>query len=96
VDSFEHVHIDATGNAIRDNAPAASDNPSLVPATAIVSTRNYPLYKANTALKDANQPIDLATIVQYWNTTTQPFVMKDGTPVQTSVFRPSRDQRQTD
>jgi hypothetical protein len=86
--TFEHVHVDGTGNAIRDNAPAASDNPPLVPATAIVSTQNYPLYKANTAVKDANQPIDLATIVQYWNTTTQSFVMKDGTPVQTSVYRP--------
>jgi hypothetical protein len=86
--TFEHVHTDTTGMVIRDNAPAAPDNPLNTPPTTIISNASFPLYKANTAAQPANKPQDLKTIVQFWDSNTQSFIQKDGTAIQTSVFRP--------
>ena len=84
--TFEHVQ-EKNGSIVRDNAPAASDNPSLIDQNKAVSSDNFPLYKANTLWKDGNQPIsDLKTIAQYWDGKTQSFTK--GMTVQTSVFRP--------
>ena len=90
--TFEHAHIDAkTGEAVRDNAPALSDNPPLAPATlpdTAISNENFPLYKAGTHPKDANQFHLLKDIVPLWDAASQSFQNKDGTPFQTSVYRP--------
>jgi hypothetical protein len=84
--TFEHVHADATGNMVRDDAPAAPDNPSKSDPNKEVSSEDFPLYKAHTLLKDANTIQDLKTIVQFWDDKTQSFVK--GKVVQTSVYRP--------
>lgn len=87
--TFEHVHLDESGKAARDNAPEASDNPSTrVSSDAPLSKENFPLYKAGTTINEANQPYEIADIVKYWNPTLQAFRRPDGTPVQTSVYRP--------
>jgi hypothetical protein len=46
------------------------------------------LYKAKTAAKDANTSLDLTSIIQFWDSKTQSFIKKDGSKVQTSVYRP--------
>jgi hypothetical protein len=89
--TFEHVHLDKDGNAVRDNAPAASDNPSspiLTPETEI-SGDNFPLYKAHTKIKDANEHAvkNLKDIVPFWDEKQQAF-SKGGAIFQTSVYRP--------
>jgi hypothetical protein len=74
----------------RDNAPAASDNPDFVDPNQPVTTEDFPfpLYKAHTLLKNANQPINqLSSIVQSWDEGSQSFT-KDGKIIQTSVYRP--------
>jgi hypothetical protein len=86
--TFEHVHADKSGTVVRDNAPAAPDNPSNTPGTTVISTEDFPLYKANTPASGANTALDLRTIVQFWDTTKQAFVKPDGTSIQTSVYRP--------
>jgi hypothetical protein len=86
--TFEHVSIDGNGKAVRDNAPEAADNPSKTSPDAVISTQSFPLYKAGTAAKGANIPLDLKSIVQFWDTNKQAFLKKDGTKVQTSVYRP--------
>jgi hypothetical protein len=86
--TFEHVHLDRSGQAIRDNAPAASDNPSNTLPQTVISHQNFPLYKANTAAENANQPLDLKSILQFWDSKRQAFRKKDGTTIQTSVYRP--------
>jgi hypothetical protein len=88
--TFEHVHLDSSGNAVRDNAPAAADNPSkIVDLTKEVSPDNFsfPLYKAHTAFKDANKSKDLKDLVPFWDSKTQSFT-KGGAVQQTSVYRP--------
>jgi hypothetical protein len=89
--TFEHVGPDKKGDLVRDNAPAAADNPINTPDDTKISDQNFPLYKANTTRAKANENIEvqgLSTIVQYWNSKTQSFVQKDGTAYQTSVYRP--------
>jgi hypothetical protein len=87
--TFEHVHLGPDGVAVRDNAPPASDNPSANPPPTIAAESNvaYPLYKANTPIKQANQPVQLKDIIQSWDGSTQSF-SKGGSIVQTSVYRP--------
>jgi hypothetical protein len=88
--TFEHVHKAPNGEIVRDNAPAASDNPSFVDPNQEVTKDDFPfpLYKAHTLLKDANQPIDqLSSIVQSWDQGSQSFT-KGGKIIQTSVYRP--------
>jgi hypothetical protein len=84
--TFEHVRADK-GDFVRDNAPAAPDNPSNTPPDTKISSSDFPLYKANTAAKDANKALDLKSILQFWDGKAQRFV-KDGVPIQTSVYRP--------
>jgi hypothetical protein len=87
--TFEHVHLDAKGNTVRDNAPAAHDNPSNSDPSKEVTSDDipYPLYKAHTLMKDANKPVmDLKTIAQFWDEKTQSFTK--GQLIQTSVYRP--------
>jgi hypothetical protein len=87
--TFEHVRSDRSGKIVRDNAPAAPDNPSNTPpATKISHEEDFPLYKANTAAQDANQPLDLSKIIQFWDSRSQSFKKPDGTSIQTSVYRP--------
>jgi len=87
--TFEHVHTDSkSGEVVRDNAPAALDNPSNTPPQTMISNQDFPLYKANTAAQDANKSLDLKSIIQFWDSRTQSFVKKDGTAIQTSVYRP--------
>jgi hypothetical protein len=86
--TFEHVRSDDKGNLVRDNAPAAADNPSNTPPSTKISDKNFPLYKANTLAGEANQAQPLSKIVQFWDSKTQSFVQKDGTVTQTSVYRP--------
>jgi hypothetical protein len=88
--TFEHVSTDKSGKVVRDNAPAAPDNPSNTPPTTIISNEDFPLYKANTAAKDANAnpPPALSTLIQFWDSKSQSFKKPDGTPIQTSVYRP--------
>lgn len=83
--TFEHVHLDTKGQAVRDNAPPAPSNPPLAPTT-IISTENFPLYKAGTAAEDSDQPSSAAQMVAHWDTVSQSFT-KGGT-LQTSVYRP--------
>jgi hypothetical protein len=87
--TFEHVHLRPDGVAIRDNAPPASDNPSANPPPTIAAESNfaYPLYKASTPIKQANQPLQLKDIVQSWDESKQSF-SNGGSIVQTSVYRP--------
>jgi hypothetical protein len=88
--TFEHTHLDGEGNAVRDNAPAAPDNPSSPKSAPSVeaSPQNFPLYKAHTVLKDANKPIlDLSSIAKFWDDKAQAF-SQGGTAIQTSVYRP--------
>lgn len=85
--TFEHVQTDGSGNAVRDNAPAALDNPSKSDPGKEVSSDDFPLYKAHTLMKDANAPVqDLKTIAQFWDEKTQSFTK--GKVIQTSVYRP--------
>jgi hypothetical protein len=87
--TFEHVHMDGNGNVMRDNAPAALDNPSKVDRSKEISPYSFPLYRAHTLLKDANIPIlDLKSSVQFWDGKTQSFTKGGTVMVQTSVYRP--------
>jgi hypothetical protein len=85
--TFEHVHLDSSGKAIRDNAPAAPFNPSKTPSDTIISKDNFPLYKAGTTVANANKPIDGKLMAQGWDSRKQSFT-KGGTVLQTSVYRP--------
>lgn len=85
--TFEHVHLDNKDNPVRDNAPAALGNPSNTSSDTVISTSDFPLYKAGTKAGDANHPVDMATMVQHWDSNTQSF-NKGGSLVQTSVYRP--------
>jgi hypothetical protein len=84
--TFEHVHVDIKGQTIRDNAPAAPFNPSKTPPGTVISTEDFPLYKAGTTAGNANKPIDKTVLAQHWDSGTQSFT-KGGT-LQTSVYRP--------
>jgi hypothetical protein len=87
--TFEHVHKAPNGDVVRDNAPAASDNPSSVDPNQEVTKDDFPfpLYKAHTLMKDANQPLQLSSIVSSWDEGSQSFT-KGGKTIQTSVYRP--------
>jgi hypothetical protein len=85
--TFEHIHVDpATGEEKRDNAPAASANPSKTPPNTPIDSSNYPLYKAGTIASAANLPIDPKVLADHFDETSQSFT-KGGT-LQTSVYRP--------
>jgi hypothetical protein len=86
--TFEHVHLDAQGVSVRDNAPAALDNPSSTSADLVISTQDFPLYTASTTAKNANKALSPADMVSFWNETRQAFLRPDGSFAQTSVFRP--------
>ena len=89
--TFEHVHKTVKGEVVRDNAPAASDNPGFADPNQPVTTEDFPfpLYKSHTLLKEANQlpQNQLSSIIQAWDENSQSFT-KGGTIVQTSVYRP--------
>jgi hypothetical protein len=88
--TFEHVHLE-DGEAVRDNAPAAPDNPSKVATDQPIDTKgfSFPLYKTGTKLQDANKPITPpADIVRFWNSSQQAVITPDGSFRQTSVYRP--------
>jgi hypothetical protein len=91
---FDHVSvallaIHVVFNAVRDNAPAAPDNPSDAQSAENpeISPDDFPLYKAHTRLNDANTPRDLPSIVPFWDEASQSF-SKGGKIIQTSVYRP--------
>jgi hypothetical protein len=76
--TFEHVGTDGTG----DVAPPAPVNPDQMKETQLISSNNYPLYKANTPASGANlgieaPPFDVATQTFKTNTTV----------IQTSIYR---------
>jgi hypothetical protein len=87
--TFEHVHKALSGGVVRDNAPAAADNPSLVDPNQEVTKDDFPfpLYKAHTLVKNANQALQLSSIVASWDEGSQSFT-KGGKIIQTSVYRP--------
>ena len=90
--TFEHVHPNPDGSVERDNAPAATSNPSDPPATGIqtVSEKGYPypLYKAHTLANQANLAIvDPKQMAADWDVKQQLF-KRAGAVVQTSVYRP--------
>jgi hypothetical protein len=86
--TFEHVHLDTGGKPIRDNAPAAADNPLSTAPTAAVSAQDFPLYKGGTTPPDANNSLTPAVLASSWNANRQAFLKADGTPLSTSVYRP--------
>jgi hypothetical protein len=85
--TFEHVHFDAKGNSVRDNAPAAPANPSNTPSNAVISREtSFPLYQAGTVAGNANRPIDPKILAAHFDVDSQTFTK--GGLLQTSVYRP--------
>jgi hypothetical protein len=82
--TFEHLGADGQGR--RDNAPAALANPSNTPGTTVISTSNWPLYKAGTTAPTANLPNSPQDRVNSFDEKTQKFA-KGGVILQTSVYR---------
>lgn len=86
--TFEHIHTDASGKVIRDDAPAAASNPSATPADTVISTQGYILYKARTPAAAANKPVaDAKMLAARFDEVSQSFT-KGGGILQTSVYRP--------
>jgi hypothetical protein len=85
--TFEHVHLDANGKSVRDNAPEAPSNPFGTPPQTVISKNNFPLYRADTKASDANKPVDGKTMAMHWDSKTQSFT-KNKEVFQTSVYRP--------
>lgn len=81
--TFEHVG--ANGDGIRDNAPAATTNPPLDPS-AVVSTTEWPLFKAGTTASGADIPNSSQDRLNAFDEQTQSFT-RQGRPLTSSVYR---------
>lgn len=86
--TFEHVHLDDKGTAIRDNAPAALRNPPDTSNTVAISTEDFPLYVKGTPPSAANKALAPALMAASWNVGQQAFLRPDGTPLTTPIYRP--------
>ena len=82
--TFEH--LSAGGNGIRDNAPAATDNPAATTGTTVISNTEWALYKAGTIVSAANVPNSAQDKINSLDEQTQTF-KKGGNVLSTSVYR---------
>ena len=88
--TFEHVQPTHDGTFERDNAPAATANPSDQSDSVTINETFplYPLFKAHTPASQANLPIfEPKEMAKKWNAAKQAF-MQAGQIVSTSVYRP--------
>jgi hypothetical protein len=80
--TFEHLNP----NGVRDNAPAATANPSTTSGTTVISGADWPLYKAGTVASSANVPNSTQDRFNHLDEKTQAF-NKGGNVLQSSVYR---------